>query len=367
MKITVNASDLASVATACNRVVAARSTLPVLSTVLIEADSNEVRLSTTDLETWEVGTVPAEVTKGGAICVPAKRFMDAISRLGKDDVTLKVTKQKLTISAGDAEYELQGLSKEEFPARPTPKVTAKLVIPPDLIAKAVQACIQCVSEDETRVVLTNVLLEVKEGGSLSFTATDGRRLSQIQGTSTTSEGTAQTVLLSVQALTEASRIASETKGDVTLEISDNMIAFSGGNKKVISKQTEGSYPNYRQVLPEGECSVATVDREEFLVALNRAAVLDTKESPSISLAFELNELTVGKKLADVGSFRERVDCDAPKPFSISLSRRYLEEALKSFPSDRAEVRSFGPAAPIIVGPAGGDEARYNLIMPIRES
>lgn len=366
MKLTVPTAKLAALASTCLRVVSTRATLPILGNVLIEASDDSVSLSTTDLDSWETGSAPATVDADGAITVPAKRFAAAVSRLPKEETVLELTKNELRITSGEAEYRLFGLPKSEFPAPPAHKVEVKLNIPHAIIKAAAEACGQCVSEDANRPVLQNVLLEVTEGGAIAFVATDGTRLSKLEGKCDGFSGEPRHILISSRALSEAASFPCGSQESVTLEVSENMISFAGGRTRITAKQSEGSFPKYQQVLPEGEFTVATLDRAEFLEALHRADVLDEKQNGTgTQLEFRNGKLQIGKQMAEIGSFREFIPATFKKGFKVLLSRRFLEGTLKTINTAEVEVRFFGDLAPVIVGPAGGDSSQFTVIMPMR--
>jgi DNA polymerase-3 subunit beta len=318
-------------------IVSNRTTLPVLSNVLIRTLDGKISLATTDLDTGIRTEIEATVEKAGSITLPARKLFGIIKELPAQEFTLEVdSKQSATIRAGSAFFRIMGLPEEEFPPFPQTQSPHNYKMDQKALREMLQQVGYAMSTDESRYVLNGAFLSFKNN-KLTVVATDGRRLALIEQELEFPKTSEMDIILPTKAVNELQRILSE-EGTVTITVSNNQILFNVGQTQLVSKLIEGNYPNYRQVIPNETKERVTLEREIFLNAVRRVALLSSEKSNSVKLAFSKNNLDITANTPDVGEAKESIPVNYKgKEFVIAFNPDYLSDPLRSLETDEVFI------------------------------
>lgn len=311
--------------------VSQKSSLPILSNVLLEAENNTLKLTATDLDIGICSTIPASTDQVGSITVPARKFFDIIKALpDNSEVTLSMKKNNfVSIKSEKAQFKIIGLPKEEFPQLPLFKDKDSINISQGDLKDMFNLTDFAISKDDTRYVLNGVLLIVK-GDQLNVVATDGRRLATVNKQLDKKTLVDRSVIIPTKTVQEVKRMLGED-GEVAIKFSDNQILFSFPSSFVISRLIEGDYPNYKKVIPEKSPKEVKVSREDFLSATRRASIFTDQDSMAIKFSIKKKKMTISKNTPYLGEAKEELDIDytGSDELDIGFNPRYLIDVLKS--------------------------------------
>ncbi|MDR0534671.1 MAG: DNA polymerase III subunit beta [Verrucomicrobiales bacterium] len=362
MKISIQRDKFLAGLQVVQSVVSTRTTLPVLSNVLIKTGNGNLTLSTTDLDTGIRTTVEAVIEKEGSITLPARRLFSIVKELPASEIVIDVdSKLHASIRSGNSFFKIMGLAETDFP--PFPKTDGahlfKLdqAVFKDMLKKTAYA----MSADESRYVLNGALLSFKDN-KLTLVATDGRRLALVDHELEVLKANEIDIILPTKAVNELQHILTD-KGEVTISIADNQISFTVGDTFLVSKLVEGNYPNYRQVIPSETKERITLERELFLNSVRRVALLSSEKSNSVKLSFGKNILEITANTPDVGEARESLAINYKgKEFAIAFNPEYLSDPLRSLDTPEISFDFTDELSPGVI--------RYNkpflyVIMPMR--
>ena len=329
-------------------VVPSRSTLPILSHLLIEARKDSIQITGTDLEIGVSTVVPAEVTEEGAVAIPAKRLNDLLKELPDEPLSLAAKKnQQVSIDCGQGSFKILGLPKEEFPRLPSTNSQEAIVIDQGVLQAMLGMTIFSVSQDESRYVLTGVLFATRKGW-LRLVSTDGRRMAMVEREARKAPPGEVQRIVPGKALSELLRLLGD-KGTVEISLKESQITFDLGSTVLISRLIEGKFPNYEQVIPAESPNKMTVPREDLLLAARRISLWSTQDSPSIRLDLKPDQLVVSKQTPEVGEAHEQLKVQYSGPeFSIGFNPTYLIDVLKVLPDGTVEVELPGPDRPGVI-------------------
>ena len=345
-------------------IVSIRSTLPILSNVLFTADKDGLWLSTTDLDVSVRCKVDAQVSKPGSSTLPARRLLSITRELTNDSIEIDIDdKDVATVTCGPSFFKIIGLSEDEFP--PIPKAEGKhsYRIDQGAFREMLKKTSYAVSTDETRYVLNGVLLSFKDN-KLTMVATDGRRLALVEYEVEFPQEAAADFILPTKAVNELMHVLRD-EGDLEIFAKENQIIFCFDDVLVASKLIDGTYPNYRQVIP-GQCEErVTVERESLLTALKRVSLVTTDKSNACRLNFADNTLTVTMTSPDVGEARETIPIKyTGKEITIAFNPEYMMDPLRSLSNDEVFIELVDDLSPGVVK---CDIPFLYVLMPMRVS
>ncbi len=326
-------------------IVPTRSTLPILSHLLIETKKDAIQITGTDLEIGITTTIPAEILEEGSIAIPAKRLSDLLKELPNEMLQLGSKKnQQASIECGKGVFKIMGLSKEEFPHLPHSVSHEAISIQQNLLQKMLSLVVFSVSKDESRYVLTGILF-VSKKNTLRLVATDGRRMAMIDREVKSAPAGEQNRIVPEKTINELIRLLGGEEA-VKISFKESQIVFDLGNTILISRLIDGKFPNYEQVIPAESPHRLRASREEFLLAVRRIGLWSTQESPSIRFDLAADKLTVSKQTPEVGEAHEQITVEYSGPeFSIGFNPNYLIDVLKVLPEEQIEIELPGPDRP----------------------
>jgi len=369
MKLTIAKEQILNGLQAVQNIVGSRTTLPILSNVLLRAKEGVLELTATDLDVTVCCAVEATVQKEGASTVPVKKFFGIARELGAAQLEIEVDdKNGCKIKAGSSYYRMNGLAAEEFPPLPKFSDDKKLSLPQDKFKGMLRRTSFAVSTDETRYVLNGLFCSLKDH-KITLVATDGRRLALTDEEADISADNQVEFIIPTKAVNELNRLL-QPGGQVELRVTENQAAFelkgeNGFSVLVITKLVEGSYPNYRQVIPAESAERIALVREELLQALRRAEIMTSEKSNSVKLAFTKNNLAITANTPEVGEARESLAVNYKgKDLSIAFNPAYLLDPLKALDADEVFLELTDELSPGVLRTSG---PFLYVIMPMRMS
>jgi DNA polymerase-3 subunit beta len=350
-------------------VVNSRTTLPILSNVLLRATENRLELTATDLDVTISCSVEAKVSKPGATTIPVKKLVGIARELGTPEIEFSVDeKNACSISAGPSFFKINGLSADEFPPFPQFKENKKVVLPQEKLLSMLKKTSFAISTDESRYVLNGIFLSLKDH-KVTMVATDGRRLAMVEEEADIAEGNQGEFIIPTKAVNELTRLLGD-KGEVEIRFTDNQVAFtlkndSGFTVLLISKLVEGNYPNYRQVIPSETKERVPIVREELLQAVRRAEIMTSDKANSVKFAFTKNNLTITANAPEVGEAKESIAINYKgKDIAIAFNPGYLLDPLKALTDDEVFIELIDELSPGVMKING---PFLYVVMPMRLS
>jgi len=369
MEFTVNKSDLVRELSLSQGVVEKKTTIPILSNVLLEASGDQVALTATDLELGIRCTCPARVKKEGSGTLPARKLLDYVRLLPEGDVQMKFLENHwASITAGRSRTRIAGMSRESFPELPQmPEPIASL--PMKMLASMISRTSFAISMEESRFTLNGALL-VMRPDALTMVATDGHRLAYVQAGGPGDISQAFRALMPKKAMLELVKLAdlAETDAKGTFAGDDNHLFFQVGPRLLITRKLTGNFPDYERVLPKDHQHVAKLQKDEIKSAIERVSQFADERSRAIRVHFSNGEVKVFSSSVESGDSEESVTSEYQGPdLEIGFNAQYLLDFLRAIPQDRVafelkdqksagEMRPFGESIP--------DQYRY-VVMPMR--
>ena len=362
LRITVAKDELASKLAIVARGVSTRTTVLVLGGIQLRAEAGQLHLAATDMEVSLRATVEAQVADEGTVVVPGKLLLDIARTLPDSDVTIehKPEEAVVVVTAGTANYRLHTYSSEDFPRLPEIEDGGLHGIDREALVETVARVGRSASRDESRPVLTGILVRF-EPGKIVMAATDSYRLAVKE---TPVEGTLPELeaIIPARALQELARIAG-TSDEIQLGLQENHVVFGAEGTWLTTRRIDGQFPNYRQLLPEQFEYELALPREELLEVVRRVSLMAQRNSP-LRLRFADGDLTVSAVTQDVGEARESL----PAPYTgdameIGFNAEFLRDGLDSVDSETIKFKLISPLRPAVL--EGEADDYVYLIMPIR--
>jgi DNA polymerase-3 subunit beta len=348
------------------RGVSQRSSVQILSGVLIDAPSAEapVELAATDMEVSVRGKLLADVHEPGRAVVPGRLLLDIVRHLPAQQVVLASGDGPglLTLECGASRYSLHTYDADDFPRLPEIDHGRTFAVDGGTFLQAAERVLRAASRDDSRPVLTGVLVEFADG-VLTMAATDSYRMA-VRTTKLEGGPPEQlTAIVPARALSDLIRISSALGGEgLEIVVEENQVLFGTADVWLGARRIEGQFPEFRRLLPEAFEHEVTLPRAEFADVIARVEVLAGR-SP-LRLAFTPGELTVSAQTQEVGEGRESLPCDfRGEPLEIGFNPAFLREGVESVPGETVVLKLISPLRPGLL--TGGTDDYWYLIMPIR--
>lgn len=344
------------------RVATGRSTLPILSNVLIQTDNNRLRLSATNLDIAISQHVGTKINKEGSITIPARLFQDFVNNLPKTTISLKQEDHKLHITADAYKSTINGSPVDEYPVMPAIQDGQSFSVPAPRLKKALQQVIFAASSDEARPVLTAVFLHTQDG-SLYIVATDSYRLAEKKVTSLKQD---VSLLVPSSAMQDLLRIVGDQDGDVEVTYDEQQVRFVVGEVELIARLIDGTYPDYRKLLPKQFASQATVARDELITITKISGLFSRENAGSITVHTSETDknLSVTSVASQVGENEASTSGDVVGEGDITLNSRYMLEGLQALEGDQVSFCFNGKLEAIILRNPNVDDYTH-IVMPLK--
>ena len=367
MRFTITREKLQEGLAAVTASIPAKTTLPVLSNILVEATDKGIRLSGTDLDIAVSTEVAADVETVGAITIPAKKLSEIARELPPSPVKIAAAgEQRITLDCGRSHFKILGLPRDEFPSFPVVRFSESWRVRSGDLQKLISHTSFAASTEESRPILNGVLWELKSD-MMRMVATNGHRLAKMEMPIKGGNTPPADLIIPPKALEQIRRLF---PADEELEVArgDNHLGFRSPFTSVYTRLIEGPYPNYDQVIPKDNDRVATADKVALISALKRMSVIASDQTHRIRLSFNTGMLKFSVQTPDLGEATDelaiRYNGDQ---LDIGFNASYLLEILRYIPTDEVKLTFKAPERAATVEPEGwNDAASYLcLVMPLR--
>lgn len=370
MKFSCNAKDIAGAVAAASKVVNAHTTMPILGSVLLTATHGRVSVRATDLELTLENAFRAEVTEEGSCTVPARLFSGYLANLPAAELQMQGTASRVTLKCERSNYEFFALPAEEFPPLPEGKAGEGFRVDAKAFREAASAVTFAASSEEARgAVLMGTLLEI-EDKAVTLVATDGYRLARHELALAEPVRSPARLIVPARALGEVVRVSSGGVIEATvLGGQANQLVFNTGDVKVIARLVDGTYPNYKQVIPSQFDKKVVASTSKLLAGLRRAEVVAGDRASMVKLAMDGSSLVITASSDTAGNAYEELDVERTgEPLTIAFNAKYLVEILNHIESDTVSLSFVGALNPAAIRPGAGDRAERQLyiLMPLRQ-
>lgn len=369
MEFTISKSELQSGLYLAQGIVERRTTVPILSNVLLEAAGGTLTVSATDHEIGVRRACSAKVKSPGAVTASARKLYDMVREFPDGDVVIASKDNSwIEVTAGRGRFRLVGLDPREFPEMP--KATAEgarlaVKVPAETLKQMLEMTSFAISSDETRMSLNGILLEGTADGHLRIVATDGHRLALV---SRPVEGAANGpgVIVPRKAVVELRKIVEEDAADIDIIVGDGVAYVMRGPVEMSMRLVEGEFPDYTQVVPKKSSKIAKVEAGVLLSSLRRVSIVSGERSKGVKVDLSSSRLELSTINPDVGEGSEELDVEySGESVKVGFNARYLIDVLSVLPSDTVvELGLNDDVSPGVVRIAGDKEYRY-IVMPMR--
>ncbi|WP_336800829.1 DNA polymerase III subunit beta [Kaistia sp. MMO-174] len=367
MQITLPRSALFAALGMVKAVVERRNTIPILSNVRITVDASGLRLIGTDLDIEISTRVAGQPAATGETTVPAGMLADIVAKFpDKADVTLSLAAdgQTLTVASGRARLNLQTLPASDFPDISAGAFDCRFTLPPATLARMLGKTEFAISSEETRYYLNGTFWH-RQDDKLVVVATDGHRLARIAVPSPAENPTFKGIIVPTKTVSRLRVLAKATEADMTVEISETKIRVTAGETVLTSKLIDGTFPDYKRVIPASSEKHMTVDRAALAGAVDRVSTVATERGRAVKMALTLGTLQLTVNNTDAGTGEETLDVDyAGEPIDIGFNSRYVADALEVLAADSVVFGLNQPGDPALLKSPSDDDLLV-VLMPMR--
>lgn len=365
MKFSINKTELQNAISVVLKGVSTRSTLPVLSGILLEAASDRLTLQATDLEVSIQYSAAALVEEEGRAVVPGKLFSEIVKNLPDAAVHVRAEDERAFVTCDTSSFSIKALNPEDFPGFPSVDTHQKIEIPFAQFSSMVKRVSRVVSKDESRPILTGVLITL-ENGLLRMVATDSYRLAVTEAFLDSAADDFQAVI-SGSFLSEIASLP-KTDSPVSLALAENQIVVTCRDTVFINRRIEGNFPNYKQLLPDSCATRATVSVDHLVASVKRASILGSSSSPvKLDLNVASQTMQISAASQDVGSAQETLACEIEgEDVEIAFNYAYVLEGLSAVATDEVYLEVNSSLKPGIFRAVQPENYLY-LVMPVRIS
>ncbi|HWE83337.1 MAG TPA: DNA polymerase III subunit beta [Terracidiphilus sp.] len=341
MEITVSRAELVKELTATQSVVERKTTIPILSNFLIEADGERLHITATDLDQAIRTSAAVKVKKAGSCTIPARKLYDYVKLLPDGDISIKLLDNHwVQIRSGRSNTKMVGMARANYPQVPEFPTVAVTKIAAETLRTLIARTIFSISNEESRYTLNGALMVLK-AESIAMVATDGHRLSFVEKPGEALEGVSgeRRILVPRKALSELQGLLADA-GDASVEFADDdhTLFFRIGHRTLSSRKLTGQFPNYEAVMPRDNTKFAVVRSSELAAAIQRVAQFADERSGAIRLRLEGNELKISSSSTESGESEDTIDTPySTDPIAVGFNSNYILEFLKAL-GNEGEVR-----------------------------
>jgi DNA polymerase-3 subunit beta len=371
MKLVIERSELLRALGHVTSVVERRTTIPILSNVLLKAKNGMLELKATDLEREVIEQVPADASVTGAVTVPAHVLHDIVRKLpdgSEIEITRDAERERLTLTAGHSRFSLQTLAADDFPDLAAGEMTHTFEIDAADLKKLIEKTRFAISTEETRYYLNGVYLHTATRGkqaTLRAVATDGHRLAQVElDQPKGAEGMAG-IIIPRKTVHEVHRLVEGSTAAVKVGVSGAKARFEIGPITLTSKLIDGTFPDYGRVIPQSNDKSMAVSNAQFMGAVDRVSTIASERGRAVKLIIAPDKLVLSVTNPEGGSATEELPIDySASPLEIGFNARYLLDISGQIEGDQMRFLLADPGSPTMVKD-GGDESALYVLMPMR--
>ncbi len=371
MDFVVKRNDLLRELQLFQGIVERKNTIPILANVLLEADGPGIRFVATDLEVALRSRCDAEVSKGGALTLPAKKLFEIVRSL-PDSADIRVAQDKsgVKVAADRFDSRLQTLPREDFPQLPDGSGPEPIALPRSAIREMIAKTHFAITGEDTRFFLNGALL-VLRAESMNLVATDGHRLALVtcprEGTGKKDKDEEIKAILPKKTLGELARLLAEGEGDLTYARGENHLFFTVGERMLISRMIDGQFPTYERVIPKGNDKRIEFERDRLTNAVRRVALLSNERSRSVKFQVDKGKVDVTSSSPELGEAHETLPVEyGGAPMQICFNAQYVLDFLAAVSTDTVALDLKDEVSQAVMSPVGAEGYEYTyVIMPMR--
>lgn len=362
MKLSVTQENLSRALSTVSRVASTRSSLPILSNVLLRTEKNRLYVAATNLDIAISETIGAKVAQAGAITVPARLMQDFVGSLPSGVLELELKDNKLQITADRFESTIHGVTAEEFPVTPTLEGGSTLDFETSEIKQTLQQVLFAASNDDARPVLTGVFLQAVDN-KLFFAATDSYRLAE---KNIKKEVENFSLLLPAQSLQELLRSLHEDQEKITIAYDEQQARFLVDGVEIVTRLIDGSYPDYKKLLPKSFSTTATLSKQSLNEITKVSSLFAREAAGSITLVVDeqKGEISISSIASQVGENTAHAEAKVSGDASITMNSRYILDALQAFNGEKIQININGKLDPCVLTDPE-DKSYLHVIMPVK--
>ncbi|MGB0935273.1 MAG: DNA polymerase III subunit beta [Alphaproteobacteria bacterium] len=370
MKVSIERNAFLKALNHCHSIVERRTTLPILSHVLLNAEGMSLKLNATDLELSVIETVSATVVEPGRSTVSAHLLHEIVKKFrdgSKVELSMNKDTNQIEVSCGKSKFQLPFLPPEDFPIIKTTDSEFNFSLPPKTLKRLFDKTRIAMATEETRYFLCGVYLHTFEDRELRAAATDGHRLARVSVSLPEGARGMPGIIISRKTVNEFSKILTETNDDIQVGVSETQITFTMQNAQLVSRLIDGQYPNYEDAIPDDTTNSRTmhVKVKPFFQAVDRVATIANDQFSGIKLSVDDNRLTLSAINEESGQAREEIEVDYSSPeVTIGFSSRYLMDVTQQLDQDEAQLAFADNDSPIVIRPCNDDTSLF-VLMPLR--
>ena len=364
MRTTITRQNLQRGLAAVSASIPSKTTLPVLSNVLIESREDAVWITGTDLDVSIRVRVSADVGEAGAITAPGRKLLELTRELPEQPVELRARGDQLEIGCGYSRFKLNGLPSEEFPDLPAMDFEEGWSVPEGSLRRLIGSTSFAVSDEESRPILNGVYWELADM-RMTMVATNGHRLARMTAEAAVAHGSSADFVVPPAALTHVARLF-DGDAELTVGKGGNHLGFRSANQEVYTRLIEGSYPNYEQVIPKDNDKVARVDKDALEATVRRMAVLASDQTRRIKLSFESGRVHIDVMTPDLGEAHDELEVEYEgEPLRIAFNANYVLDVLRKMPEGDVRIAFRNAERAATVEPVESELDYLCLVMPLR--
>lgn len=364
MKVRITRENFQRGLSAVAATIPTRTTLPVLSNILVETVEDGLRVRGTDLDISVSVQTAADVEREGAITLPAKKVADIARELPDEPVELKSEGGRVALSCGKSKFRLNSLPSDEYPSFPEVPFDKGWSLRSGELQRLSAHTSFAVSNEETRPVLNGVLWQLR-GDEMRMVATNGHRLAKMNVTLESSSADEEDLIVPPKGLQQVERLF-DAEDELKIGRSESHLGFKTERSEVYTRLIEGPYPNYEQVLPKESDKVCVANRAELAAVIRRVAIVASDQTHRVRLSFGPERLALAVQTPDLGEAEDELSVSYEgTPLEIGFNAQYLLEVLRYIESEDVRVSMSAPERPATFEPVGDETDYMCLVMPLR--
>ncbi len=371
MRITIERSNLLKTLNHVHRVVERRTTIPILSNILLRAEGTSLDMKATDLDLEVTEATPAEIQQAGATTVPAHLLYDIVRKLSDGSEVMLATAPDgatMTVASGRSKFSLQCLPQSDFPDLTTGAFSHTFRLKASELKMLIDRTQFAISTEETRYYLNGIFIHTVESqGKLKLrsVATDGHRLARADVEAPSGSEGMPGIIIPRKTVGELQKLVDNPDLTVTVEVSDAKIRFTIGSIVMTSKLIDGTFPDYQRVIPTANDKELRIDCASFASAVDRVSTISSERGRAVKLALVDGQLTLTVNNPDSGSATEELPVGYDgDPLEIGFNAKYLLDITSQLSGEEAVFMLADPGSPTLVRDLAGDDALY-VLMPMR--
>ncbi|MBI3794762.1 MAG: DNA polymerase III subunit beta [Nitrospinae bacterium] len=337
----------------------------VLSHILFKTTKEGIEVFATDYDIGLKSSYMASISEPGSVALQGKRLFEIVKQLPDEDVHFRHTgSARCEVTCGKSSFKLATFEVESFPEEPKAPMEKLIPLDPEVFKDMLKKCAYAVSQNESRMTLNGIFLELFPN-AIKVVATDGHRLAFVGRTAEMPVKEQSSVIISRKAVNEITKLLDEEDGSLQVGRADNRVFFKKGNLLFFTREVDGAFPNYEQVIPKKNTKVAAINVEKAKVAVRRVATVADEKSRLVNFHFKKNKLEISCDVSDIGEAHEEMDVEYnSEPLKIGLNSAYVLEMLGHISSENVIFKMEQPLDAVLCKPTDDDDY-LSIIMPMR--